>query len=71
MNNSPRIQLWTAPILLGLIVAAGLVAALVSDGLGDYLAWLALAIPVAVVLWYAPPRATRRDAQTSSVSGPP
>jgi hypothetical protein len=68
MNKNPRIRLWTAPILLGLIVAVGLVAALVSDGLGDYLGWLALAIPVAVVLWYAPPRTTERDAQTTSTS---
>lgn len=53
---SGRIKVWTAPIALGVTTAAGLIAALLSDAAGDVLAWLALATPVAVVLWYVPRR---------------
>lgn len=44
-------QIWAAPILLGLSSAVGLVTALFSGGIGDYVAWVALGIPVAVCLW--------------------
>jgi hypothetical protein len=33
--------------------AFGLIAALFSDAAGDWLAWLILAAPVAVVAWYS------------------
>jgi hypothetical protein len=56
MSKPPRHQVWTAPILLGVIAGIGLIAALVSDGPGDYVGWLALTIPVLVVLWFAPRR---------------
>ncbi|MDO9162045.1 MAG: hypothetical protein Q8N35_01150 [Methylococcaceae bacterium] len=46
------LQIWGAPILLGLITAAGLLAALLSDGIGDMLSWLAIAVPVAVGIWH-------------------
>lgn len=70
MSTPQRIRIWTAPIYLGVISTIGLIAALLSeDGLGDYLAWLALGIPVAVVLWYAPPRRTQKQvASTSTVA---
>lgn len=70
MSANSRIRVWPVPILLGVIAAVGLVSALLSDGLGDYLAWLTLAIPVAVVLWYAPRRKSRkkRDAASSTAS---
>jgi hypothetical protein len=62
-----RIHIWTAPIYIGVISTLGLIAALLSDGgLGDYLAWLALGIPVAVVLWYVPPRRTQKQVMSSS-----
>lgn len=51
-----RIRIWTAPILLGVLSAVGLIAALLSDGAGDVLGWLTLGVPVAVVLWYLSPR---------------
>lgn len=60
MSGSSRPRVWQAPIFLGVIAACGLTSALLSDGVGDYLAWIALAIPVAVVLWYAPPRRKRK-----------
>jgi 4-hydroxybenzoate polyprenyltransferase len=56
MSAKGRIRIWTAPIVLGVLTAVGLVAALLSDSVGDVLAWVTLAAPVAVVLWYAPRR---------------
>ncbi len=45
--------LWGWPIALGVLTAIGLVSALFSDGgLGDVLAWVALAVPVLVGGWY-------------------
>ena len=62
MSAPQRIRVWTAPIYLGVMSMVGLIAALLSDdGIGDYLAWLSLGIPVAVVLWYAPPRRTQKN----------
>jgi hypothetical protein len=61
MSSQRRIRIWTAPIYLGVVSTIGLVAALLSEGLGDYIAWLALGIPVAVVLWYVPPRRTEKQ----------
>ena len=66
MSAPKRIRIWTAPIYIGVISMIGLIAALLSDdGLGDYLAWLALAIPVAVVLWYTPPRRAQKQQDTN------
>ncbi len=50
-------RVWPAPIALGVLSAVGLTAALLSDGLGDVLAWAALAVPVVVVTHYACRRA--------------
>ena len=69
MSAKPPIRIWTAPIYLGIVSSIGLIAALLSDGLGDYLAWLSLGIPVAVVLWYAPPRRSpKQEAGTSAAA---
>lgn len=46
------IQIWGMPILLGLISASGLIAALLFDGIGDTVSWLALAAPVVTALWF-------------------
>lgn len=48
-----RAQIWSAPIVLGVLSGIGLISALVSDHTGDILSWLALAIPVAVALHYS------------------
>ena len=42
---------WGAPLALGVLSLVGLVAALVADGWGDALSWIALAVPVAVSVW--------------------
>lgn len=47
-----RPRVWTAPVLLGALSAIGLIAALVADGIGDAVAWVALGIPIAVSAWY-------------------
>lgn len=67
MSAPQRIRIWTAPVYIGVISTVGLIAALLSDdGLGDYLAWLALGVPVAVVLWYTPPRRSPKQLTDAS-----
>lgn len=61
MNATAYTRVWTAPILLGVTAAIGLIAALLSNGVGDYVAWVALAIPVVVVVWYARARRTNQN----------
>jgi hypothetical protein len=46
-------QIWRLPLALGFVSAVGLVAALLADGIGDVVSWMALAAPVAVAVWYA------------------
>ena len=50
-------QIWGPPIALGLGTIVGLVAALLSDGIGDAVSWGALAVPIAVCvrrIWFPP-----------------
>ncbi len=42
-----------APILIGAISLAGLLAALLFAGPGRYFSWPAVGLPVFVVLWFA------------------
>ena len=65
MSARGRIRVWTAPIVLGVLTAVGLISALVSDDAGDALAWLAVGAPVAVVLWYLPRVACGRSCTRS------
>ncbi len=44
-------QIWTVPIMLGLISACGLIFALLYDGIGDVLSWIALGIPIVITFW--------------------
>jgi len=46
-------RLWGVPILLGVLTLIGLVAALLGDGLLDYVSAVALGIPVALGLWHS------------------
>ncbi len=46
---SPFIKLWAMPIVLGLLSTAGLISALLGDGLCDALSWLALSVPIMVL----------------------
>jgi len=45
-------QVWSVPAALGFLTLVGVVAALLSDGIGDAISWITLAIPVAVALWF-------------------
>ncbi len=42
---------YAVPLLIGLVSIVGLVSALVGDGVRDWISWLALAVPVVVVVW--------------------
>lgn len=39
---------WAWPLAIALLTASGLASALVADGWGDWWAWFALGVPVAV-----------------------
>jgi hypothetical protein len=43
-------QIWGMPIALGILSAIGLASALLGDGLWDFVSWIALAAPVAVIV---------------------
>lgn len=59
MTNSKLVrqtsaQIFTIPIILAVLGGAGLIFALVGDGVWDGLSWLALSVPIAifaVCLW--------------------
>jgi FtsH-binding integral membrane protein len=42
-------QIFAAPLAVAIITAAGLVAALMGDGIWDALSWIALGIPLATL----------------------
>jgi hypothetical protein len=46
---------WTVyggPLLLGVLSAAGLLAALLSEGAGRYFSWIAVGAPVGITAWF-------------------
>lgn len=45
-------EIWFAPALLAVLTGIGLAAALLADGIGDWLSWLTLGIPVATVAYF-------------------
>ena len=47
----PLRAIFAAPIALGALSIIGLVSALTGDGLADWLSWVALVVPVLVVIW--------------------
>lgn len=49
---SPAAKVWRAPVTVALLSLVGLLSALLADGLGDVVSWCALAVPVALCLWY-------------------
>jgi len=51
-GRRPFVRLWGWPIALGLLTSAGLISALLGDGIWDHLSAAALGIPVAVCLWF-------------------
>ncbi|HTJ02764.1 MAG TPA: hypothetical protein VL492_08215 [Methylovirgula sp.] len=45
-------HLFGAPIVLGILVFAGLASGVLGDGIWDVLSWIALAIPLSVIAVY-------------------
>ncbi|HVY07655.1 MAG TPA: hypothetical protein VHB46_16895 [Burkholderiales bacterium] len=45
-------KIWGWPIVLGLLSAAGLMSALLGDGVWDALSWFTLGAPLAVIAFY-------------------
>lgn len=43
-------RIWLWPLVIALLSMSGLIAGLVSDGIGDWLSWVALGLPVAISL---------------------
>lgn len=41
-------RIWLWPLVVALLSILGLIAGLVSEGLGDWLSWAALAVPVVI-----------------------
>lgn len=64
-----RNQVWRMPLVLGLLSAIGLASALFSDGIGDWVSWLALGAPVAASVWYGLRRGPGRSPQSSRQNG--
>gem|GEM_PF-844324 len=44
------LKLWGVPMLLAALSLFGLIAALLGDGLWDYLGWIALSVPLFLVI---------------------
>lgn len=42
---------WNAPAAMALATVVGLLSALFADGAGDVVSWIALATPIAAVVW--------------------
>lgn len=45
-------QIWLQPLFYNVLSCIGLVAALLSDSWGDWLAWLTLGLPVFAMMFY-------------------
>jgi len=61
------LRTWIIPIWLGLMTGVGLISALLGDGIWDALSWLALAVPVALCIYYWA-RSTKRPSRKGLVN---
>lgn len=46
------IRLWLWPVVLAALTLSGLISGLVSDGVGDFWAWIGLGVPVLIVTYW-------------------
>jgi hypothetical protein len=64
MGSAPRHrslgQIFLIPAIVALVVAVGLVSALLGDGIWDALSWFCLFVPVAAVVYYVCRQTFRR-----------
>lgn len=52
MSRRTRLRhIFAIPLLIALVSVAGLIVALTGDRLRDILSWIALAVPIAAVVW--------------------
>ena len=51
LRRASFFRVFRVPIALALVTAIGLAAALLGDGLWDVSSWLALSLPVVVIVW--------------------
>ena len=49
----PLKRIFGAPAIVGGVVTFGLLSALLGDGFWDMLSWLALALPILLIAYYA------------------
>jgi membrane protein implicated in regulation of membrane protease activity len=59
-----RRKIWGTPIALGAMTTFGMLSALLGDGTWDFLSWLALSVPVGVIVWHV----VRSASETSKKS---
>jgi FtsH-binding integral membrane protein len=55
-NNKPEparngLRVFGVPIVIGVLSLAGLLAALLLGDAGRYFAWVALGLPLAIIVW--------------------
>ena len=55
-------RIFRTPVVVACVVAFGLISALLGDGVWDQASWIALAVPLAIIVFYMGKRATSRQA---------
>jgi hypothetical protein len=51
MRNKTSLKVWSFPLLLAALIISGLLAALLGTGIWYFFSWLAMSIPIIVVLY--------------------
>lgn len=54
-------QIFLAPAVISAVIAFGLLSALLGDGIWDQASWLALAVPLVVIVYYVCRRSASRQ----------
>ena len=52
-KRKAAIRLWGKPVLLFVLILAGLIVCLLKEGIWDVFAWMALLIPVILIIKYS------------------
>jgi hypothetical protein len=51
-SHASLLQVYLAPVFVGLLLASGLLSALLSDGFGRYFSWISIGCPLIICLWF-------------------
>ncbi|MEW7847686.1 hypothetical protein AB2N08_03200 [Massilia aurea] len=54
------LQIWGAPIVIGILTTVGLISALLGDGIWDAVSAITLGIPCLLCFWYGLRRAPKQ-----------